>query len=127
MLYPAIQNERDLSRACFLLHLINSDWHDSTRSESVISLKKAIRRYTHTAPSNVTFFCQSEDSVIIKEFLDDDYNKMTLNEVTKWYLQNRYIPDTDWNYDCSSHWFTAWYKIVRIQNKWCIYACHLCD
>lgn len=126
-MYPEIRNERDLRIACTVLHLLESDGRYDAQYNPIISLKKAIRRYTHTAPSNVTFFCQSEDEVIIKEFLDDEYNKMTLNEVTKWYLQNRYIPDTDWNYDCSSHWFTAWYKIVRIQNKWCIYACHLCD
>lgn len=126
-MYPEIRNERDLRIACTVLHFLKSDIRYEVQSNPIISLKKAIRRYTYTAPSNVTFFCQSEDEVIIKEFLDDEYNKMTLNEVTKWYLQNRYIPDTDWNYDCSSHWFTAWYKIVRIQNKWCIYACHLCD
>ena len=125
-MYPEIRNERDLRIACTVLHFLKCNIRYEVQSNPIISLKKAIRRYTHTAASNVTFFCQSEDEVIIKEFLDDEYNKMTLNEVTKWYLQNRYIPDTDWNYDCSSHWFTAWYKILRIQNKWCIYACHLC-
>lgn len=125
-MYPEIRNERDLRIACYVLHLIKSDSRYDMQSNPIINLKKAIRKYTHIAPSNVTFLCQSEDSVIIKEFLDDGCNKMTLNEVTKWYLQNRYIPDTDWNYDCSRHWFTAWYKILRIQNKWCIYACHLC-
>ena len=126
-MYPEIRNERDLRIACTVLHLLESDGRYDAQYNPVINLKKAIRKYTHTAPSNVTFFCQSEDSVIIKEFLDDEYNKMTLNGVTKWYLQNRYIPATYLAYDGRAHWSTAWYKIVRIQNKWCIYACHLCD